>query len=52
MGGNCQSAYLGDSAFLPPFADLGVNDFNTERYLLFMEVLRQLAADATCLTRR
>ncbi|MCB9622406.1 MAG: NAD(P)-binding protein [Sandaracinus sp.] len=45
LGGNCQSAYLGDSAFLPPFADLGVNDFNTERYLLFMEVLRQLAAD-------
>ncbi len=45
LGGNCQSAYLGLQPYVEPFADLGVNDFNTERYLIFMEVLKQLALD-------
>jgi hypothetical protein len=45
LGGNCQSAYLGRQPYTEPFADLGVNDFNTERYLIFMEVLKQLALD-------
>lgn len=45
LGGNCFSAYLSDTAFQKPFADLGVNDFNTERYHLFMAVLQQLERD-------
>jgi predicted NAD/FAD-binding protein len=42
LGGNCQTAYLGNQAFVEPFADLGVNDFNTERYKLLMGVLEKL----------
>lgn len=41
LGGNCRSAYL-ETAYEEPFGDLGVNDFNTERYKNFMEVLGQL----------
>lgn len=45
LGGNCFSAYLGAEPYVEPFADLGVNDFNTERYHIFMAVLKQLAID-------
>lgn len=45
LGGNCFSAYLGQTPYEPPFGDLGVNDFNTDRYKLFMAVLQQLEAD-------
>lgn len=45
LGGNVFSAYLGEAPYEKPFADLGVNDFNTERYHLFMEVLKQLEAE-------
>lgn len=45
LGGNCHSAYLGQSAYQEPFCDLGVNDFNTARYSNFMAVLAQLECD-------
>lgn len=45
IGGNCYSAYLGDDGYTKPFVDLAVNDFNTERYDLFMAVLAQLEQD-------
>lgn len=45
LGGNCHSAYLGTVPYAEPFADLGVNDFNTERYKIFMAVLEQLERD-------
>lgn len=44
LGGNCYSAYL-DGPYQSPFADLGVNDFNTQRYKTFMEVLGRLEAE-------
>ncbi|MEQ9081022.1 MAG: NAD(P)-binding protein [Sandaracinaceae bacterium] len=42
LGGNAYSAYLGDDGYSKPFVDLAVNDFNTERYHIFMAVLAQL----------
>lgn len=45
LGGNCFSAYLGEQPYVEPYADLGVNDFNTERYKIFMEVLAELERD-------
>jgi len=43
LGGNAFSAYLGEDVYQPPFVDLGVNDFNSDRYKYFMAVLAELA---------
>lgn len=43
-GGNADTAYL-ETLFQPPFADLGVNDFNLNTYHIMKSVLEQLAKD-------
>lgn len=43
-GGNAYTAYF-DRAFEGRFADLGVNDFNRDRYPLMVDLLRRVADD-------